>query len=980
MASANNPSNTVTTARRLPVLSNDGAPTVDEAPHTAPHVLGRRRFMELMGASVALSTGAGCTIQPTEKIIPYVKQPEDLVPGRPRFYATAAIHAGVATAVLAESHMGRPTKLEGNPDHPSSVGALDIFSQASVLSLYDPDRSKTVLKTGLPSTYGDVLGALGKAMTDHRAARGRGLAILTGEITSPTARRQLDALVAELPRAKWYVYEAAGRDQVRRGSVLAFGSESHVRYELAQASRIVCLDADLFNPAEPGSVRYARDFATGKRAGVHDPSHMTRLYAFEPTPSVTGASADHRFAVSHAGVAAVAAAIAKKLGVAAPTLALPHGVTAAHIDAVAADLDSHRGHSVVAVGPAQSPEVHALAHAINGALGNLGKTVALTAPIYGGGDNYAASITELSQAITAGKVQTLLILDVNAVYSAPAELDFAAKLMAVPLRVHWGSYVDETAFLCSYHVPASHSLEAWGDARAWDTSAIVQQPLIAPLYKSKSLLEMLAALSFKPTQGGQELVRETWKHLSDADWQIALHDGWVKDSALPPSQPSLQAPQLSLNAAEGTEVIFRADETIFDGRYANNGWLQELSRPMTKLTWDNTIMVSRKTANALGITLGRLTPDDVMEYDLDEAELVELSVGDRKVVGPLLVMPGQADDTITVHLGYGRERAGVVGDGAGFSATPIRTAAGFWAAGGAQLRRTGGTMRLAVTQGHHNMEGRNFARSVKVGDYKKDHEIFHAGAHHASERSLYPAMPLDEKVGWGMAIDLNACIGCSACTIACQAENNIPVVGKEEVLRSREMAWIRVDRYFEGDKDQPEVRFQPVTCMQCENAACEVVCPANATSHHPEGLNDMAYNRCIGTKYCQNNCAYKVRRFNFFPYAMTDNTTSWLQHNPDVTVRSRGVMEKCTYCVQRINYGRTEAKKAGKEIADGAIQTACEVACPTQAITFGNIRDKSSKVSQAKAEHRNYTLLDELNNAPRTSYLGHLRNPNPELA
>jgi molybdopterin-containing oxidoreductase family iron-sulfur binding subunit len=943
----------------------------------------RRRFLQLMGASLALAGLNACTRKPTEKIVPYVRAPEEIIPGKPLFFATAAVRGGMALGVLVESHMGRPTKVEGNPQHPASLGATDAFAQASVLSLYDPDRSQVVTHLGQISTWNAFLSATQTNLALQRITKGAGLRILTETVTSPTLASQLQTLLNEFPAAKWHQYDPVGRDNARAGAALAFGEHVDTRYDLRRADVILSLDAD-FLFSLPGSVRYAREFAARRRVQP-DRATMNRLYVAESSPSLTGSMADHRLPLRPGEIGLLARAVAQRLGVlpGAPPGGQPLEQYARWIDAVARDLQQHRGAGVVIVGDSQPPVVHALGHALNAALGNVGATVAYTPPAEARPVDHAASLRELVADMEAGRVEILVFLGANPAYTAPADLKFAEHVLKVKLRVHWGLYHDETAALCHWHIPATHPLESWSDARAYDGTVTILQPLIAPLYDGRSAHEVLTALRGQPGRSSHDIVRDHWKQWYQGDdferfWQTALHDGVVAGTTLTPKPVSLRS-DWAQEGAEGQgpgvgprpqappalTLIFRPDPTVWDGSFANNGWLQELPKPLTKLTWDNAALISPATAERLGLA---------------NEDVVELRLGERAVRAPVWILPGHAEDSVTVSLGYGRTRAGRVGSGAGFNAYLLRPAETPWYAEGLEIRKTGLTYRLACTQNHHSLEGRPLVLSATLAEYQEHpdfvHEFIHAPA---PETTLYPPYRY-EGYAWGMAIDINACIGCGACVVACQAENNIPIVGKEQVIVGREMHWLRVDRYYKGDLDNPETYYQPIPCMHCENAPCEVVCPVAATAHSAEGLNDMVYNRCVGTRYCANNCPYKVRRFNFLQYADSGTPGLQLLYNPDVTVRTRGVMEKCTYCVQRINAARIEAKLEDRRIRDGEVMTACQQACPTQAIVFGDINDPTSLVSRLKAEPRNYPLLAELNTRPRTTYLARLRNPNPAIA
>ncbi len=926
----------------------------------------RRELLTLMGASIALAGLTGCVRQPAEKIFPYVKAPEELVPGVPLFYATAHLHGGYARGILAKSYEGRPIKIEGNELHPSSLGGTDVFAQASVLQMYDPDRSQTLTDRGEIRPWTAFLAAARLALETERPGGGAGLRFLTRTVTSPTLRRQIEDVLAALPKARWTTWEPAGRENAAAGARLAFGEDVEPLYAFDRADVVLSLEAD-FLGSGPAMPRAVRDFVSRRRG-----ENPNRLYVVEATPSLTGARADHRRPMTPDEIEAFAVSVAVAVGAVAS--AAP---TDPFVEAVAADLKAHRGSSLVLAGDSQPPPVHALAHAINETLGNAGRTVRYGEPAAPAPEGASGQpLAELAADMAAGRVSTLVIIGGNPVYDAPADLEFARAMGKVPLRIHWGLYDDETSRVSHWHVAAAHDLEAWSDARAVDGTVTILQPLIAPIFSGKSAHELLAAFSDEPERSGHDIVKGFWRGKlpgGDAEfgWRKALHDGVVADSALPVKtvrvregffEPETRHPA----AGSGLTLLFRPDSTVWDGAYSNNGWLQELAKPLTKLTWENAALVAPKTAEKLGITT---------------EDVVDLSIGGRRVAAPVWVMPGQAENCVTVHLGYGRRRAGRVGDGKGFDAGALRTSAALWTASGLEVRKTLLRAKLATTQDHHSMEGRDPIRAVTAEAYAKDPEVVaRMGEEPPGPRdTLYPTLP-SGSYAWGLSIDLSTCVGCNACVIACQSENNIPVVGKDQVSRGRALQWIRIDRYYKGGLDDPETLHQPLTCMHCENAPCEVVCPVNATVHSAEGLNQMIYNRCVGTRYCQNNCPYKVRRFNFYLYADFTTEIHKLVNNPDVTVRSRGVMEKCSYCIQRINRARYEAEKENRPIRDGEIVTACQQACPADAIVFGNISDPQSRVSKARAEKRTYGVLTELGTRPRTTYLASLSNPNPALA
>jgi MoCo/4Fe-4S cofactor protein with predicted Tat translocation signal len=935
---------------------------------------GRRQFLKVMGASLALAGLSACTRQPTETIMPYVRQPEEVIPGKPLFFATAVPMTAVALGVLVESHLGRPTKIEGNPGHPASLGATDAIAQASILDLYDPDRSQTLTYLGDIRPWSSFLGAAREALASQTANGGAGLRFLTGATTSPTLADQFRGVLQTFPKAKWHRYEPAGRHALHSGARQAFGEPLNTYYQLDKADVILSLDAD-FLCTGTASVRYAADFAARRRVRG-DRTAMNRLYVVESTATPTGAKADHRLPLRAADVEAFAAAVAAGVGAhGVDTSAgnqMSGGPHAKWIAAVVKDLQQHRGASVVIPGECQSPAVHVLAHAINIALDSSGKTVVHTDPLDPNSADDIESLHELVQDMDAGKVEMLVIVGGNPVYNAPVDFGFAQRMSKVKLRIHMGLYGDETSELCQWHIPEAHFLESWSDARAYDGTVTVMQPLILPLYFGRSVHELLAAFGDTPNQTPYEIVKGYWnRQHPGADfedwWRKAVHDGIVPNTALPARQPAFKgsaAASAKPVQAQGLEIVFRPDPHIFDGRFANNGWLQELPKPLTKLTWDNAALLSPATAQRLG---------------LQNEDLVELEFRGRKVRAPVWILPGHANDSVTVHLGYGRTNAGRVGNGAGFNAYLLRTSDAPYFGSGLEVRKTGSKYALAVTQHHFLTEGRTIVISGAIDEYRKNPGFVKEQAEEPpKELTIYPGYKYDG-YAWGMAIDQSACVGCNACIVACQAENNIPVVGKEQTAMMREMHWLRIDTYYKGGMDNPETYYQPVLCMHCENAPCELVCPVQATNHSAEGLNDMVYNRCVGTRYCSNNCPYKVRRFNFLLYSDWTTESLKLQRNPDVSVRSRGVMEKCSYCVQRINEAKIEAEKEGRRVRDREIQTACEGACPTQAIVFGDINDPNSRVAKLKAEPLNYSLLAELNTRPRTTYLAALRNPNPEI-
>lgn len=947
----------------------------------AKHTVSRRDFLKLIGAGLAMAGLAGCAQRPTEPIVPYVDQPEEIVPGKPLFFATAMSLSGFGAGVLVENHMGRPTKVEGNPLHPASLGATDSFAQGSVLQLYDPDRAETVTNEGQISTWESFLGALDVELDGITEAGGAGFRILTETVTSPTLGAQLLDVLEQYPQARWHQYEPVGFDNRRAGAQLAFGQFVNTVYTFEAAERILSLDSN-FLFSLPGSVRYASEFIDGRRAWA-DLEEMNRLYAVESTPTITGAKADHRVALRADRIEAFARMVAQELGIGvngdddAPFL----DEYRKWIAAMVRDLQEHAGASLVIAGEEQPPAVHALAHAMNAALDNVGNTLYYTEPVEVEPTIQIESLRELVDDMAAGDVETLLIIESNPVLTAPADLDFVAALENVGFCAHMSLYFDETSRLCDWHVPMSHYLESWSDVRAFDGTASIVQPLIEPLFQSRSPHELFAHILGEATPSAYEVVRSFWADSYgqlaepaeddfETFWRTALHDGVIDGTAFEPIEVSLTdelaaelGPGPDVPASEEElEIIFRPDPSIWDGRFANVAWLQELPKHLTQLTWDNAALMSPATADRLG---------------LSSEDLVELRFRGQELPAAVWVMPGHADDSVTLHLGYGRTGTGRVSEGLGFNAYSLRTLDALWFGSGLEIREAGETYPLASTQQHDTLAGRDLVRAGTFEQFQEEPD-FAQHEHDEELPSLYPEWEYEGNA-WGMAIDLSACIGCNACNIACQVENSIPTVGKEGVRRGREMHWLKVDRYYSGDPGNPSAYFQPRPCMHCEKAPCEVVCPVEATVHDSEGLNQMIYNRCVGTRYCSNNCPYKVRRFNFLDYVEDEEPLYKMWRNPDVTVRSRGVMEKCTYCVQRINHARTEAKKENRPIRDGEIQTACQEACPTQAIVFGDINNEDSLVTQMKAQPLNYGLLAELGTQPRTTYLAALSNPNPEI-
>ena len=986
--------------------------------------ISRRGFMKVMGASLALAGMAGCTKQPDEQIYPYIKQPEDLIISKPDFFASAHPFPTGAVPVLVKGDEYRPIKVDGNPEHPMTKGRSDLFTQASLLDLYDPDRSAHVVKRAAGQTITSDFPEFQDAFTTavKNTGNGEGLVFLSETILSPTLAAQWKQVQTKYPAAKLVQWEPVNRDSARAASKAAFGEYVDTQYRLENADVILALDADfLSSNAFPGFLPMSAAYA--ERHRHHDEAKpMNRLYVVESMPTVTGAKAEHRLGLKPSDMEAFSIALA------GGSYAGGNEQAQKFFRAVLADLKRAGGNAVVIAGEQSSPAIQAAAHAMNAQLGAVGRSVVYTQPIAAIPTEQNADLKNLVGAMAAGQVKVLVILGSNPVYSTPGELRFGEAGSRVPFTVHLGNYMDETGERTTWHVNQAHYLESWSDTRAYDGSISIVQPMIDPLYGGKTAHDVLQVLLDNPQWNAYEAVQANAKTYISGDfgsgWRKALHDGWVQGTAFEPKTVSARSGAIapSLQPAPGGtyEIAFKSDPSLYDGRYANNGWLQELPKQVTHLSWDNAALVSMAT---------------MAQLKAEETEMLELELNGQKVNFPPLMVPGHPDGVVTVHLGSGRW-FGRVGMDIGSDAYKLRSIDAPFYATGLKLTKTGERHNLCVTtvhsmddrgktaqsdlthpdtsgtaslSGHEAME-RGIIRTATLTEAKANPNFANgeepsaerrpdehrdlksdAGALRETpsrEESLFPnAWRYDHKDkstetiqnAWGMAIDLNSCVGCNACVISCYAENNISVVGREEVKRGRNMQWIRIDTYFEGDLHAPKAHFQPMLCQHCENAGCEQVCPVGATVHTPEGLNTMVYNRCVGTRYCSNNCPYKVRRFNFLLYADYDTESLKLMRNPDVSVRSRGVMEKCTYCVQRIEEAKITADKEGRAVRDGEIITACQQACPTDAIVFGNINDKGSRVAKLKAMERSYAVLGDLNYRPRTSYIAGVTNPNPEL-
>jgi Fe-S-cluster-containing dehydrogenase component len=967
--------------------------------------------------------GAGCIRKPTQYILPYTQRPEDLIPGEPRFFATSLQVGASVVGLLVESQDGRPTKIEGNPQHPISRGATDAQTQAVVLSMYDPDRSQSPRHNGADVSWEEAGAGLEAVRESIVSTQGAGWALVLQDRRSPTVRALIERLRLAAPSIRVFVVDETRRTNHIAGLSAVGVTNAQPLFHLDRATTVVALDSD-FLGVEGDNVFHARAFAANRRP-IDQNGSMSRLYAIEPAFTITGATADNRLQLPASQVGEFLKGLANYLGT--KGIVLPGGLqnlaaaetNATWIEKLGDDLVEHRQTAALLVGDRQPAWVHGLAMALNDALGSVGTVV----EFFTQDDRIdAPGLPELATAITDGAITRAIFIGGNPVFDATGDVDFAAAVGRLEESVHLSFSVDETTTLCKWHIPMSHDLECWGDTRATDRTVAIRQPLIDPLYESMSEVELLAALlddaalsegydanTDGELRGGYAQVRRTWRSRApegfDATWRTWIHNGVVVEPNVQPTAVAIVANDLgsavsaiAAPAAGALELVFALDNKVLDGRYANNAWLQELPDPITKLTWDNAALINVETANELGLVFenavdpfdGTSRPEDefipATLYGRLQVQLVTITVNGRSFQIAAMPTPGVARNTLILPLGYGRTAGGRVAEqGKGFSVAAGRSVASPWIVAGATLAMVGETYTLASTQDHGSMEGRPIAREATLDEYQQ-HPSFVTDDELMPDyklRSLWNPPNRREGQQWGMNIDLTTCTGCNACSIACTAENNISVVGKERILQGREMHWIRLDRYYSGMPDNPQAIMQPVACMHCEMAPCEQVCPVAATVHGPEGTNDMAYNRCIGTRYCANNCPFKVRRYNFFAFAKEndrENPLLRLQKNPDVTVRFRGVMEKCTYCIQRVNEARIDAKVQGNDIIqDGAVTPACAQACPSQAIVFGDINDPTSRVSIAKSRNRDYAVLSWLNVHPRTTYLAKIRNPNPHL-
>ncbi len=930
---------------------------------SSPGGVDRRAALRMMTSGVALAL-ASCG-RPAEEIVPYVNVPEGLTPGVPLRFASTLALAGFGRGVIVTSVEGRPIKIDGNPRHPASVGATDVFAEAAVLSLYDPDRIKAVTNGRDVNSWGAFEKALRAQMAVERGRKGSGLRILTNRITSPTLLAQIDALLQRFPEAKWYRYEPVDDDAARAGAAMAFGRPLSAVPRLADARVAVTLDADPIGPG-PEQIRFGRDFVSARKTA--SATEFLRLYAVESAWSLTGANADHRIARSPQRIRNFAVALAGELGAAVSARDLPAD-DARVVKIAAADLTSRPGHAIVLAGRSQPPQVHALCHWINA---RLNAPVDLIDPIDPVEAGHAQSLQALAQDLAAHRVETLVIIGANPAYDGPGDLRLGDLIAAVPFSMHLGLHADETAMRCRWRLPMSHPLESWSDLRAFEGTASIVQPLIRPLYDSRTAHELFAILRGEVSPSSRDIVMSTWRARSGSGdftawWRDVLRSGVVPDTAARPvAAPAVALPQIpDAPEPDSFTLTIAPDPSVWDGGSANNAWLQECPQPLTTQVWGNALHVS---------------PADATRLDLVDGDVVRLQVGSAAIDAPVLVRAGQPENVVAATLGYGRRSAGAIGNGVGFDVFGLRTVDNSWLRTGVRLAKTGAAQNLLLVQKHFQLEGEaiglqprlsiaELAAGKRLGDRPGEQLA-----------TLFPPYPSDG-YAWAMVIDNAACIGCNACVVACHAENNVPVVGPDQIAVGRDMHWLRVDTYVVNGRPG----FSPVPCMHCELAPCEPVCPVAASVHDSEGLNAQVYNRCVGTRFCQSNCPYKVRRFNFFGYADGQEYANLgadvvkAVFNPDVSVRARGVMEKCTYCVQRISRARRAAEKESRRIRDGEVVTACEAACPTRAISFGDLNDPQSTINELRKEPRLYELLGHLGTRPRTTYLAEVRNPNPEL-
>ena len=926
----------------------------------APIALNRRQALSLLATGIA--SGLAACSKPVEEIIPYVKMPERLVPGEAMKFASTLSLSGRGRGVIVTAVDGRPIKIEGNPRHPASLGATDVFAESAVLSLYDPDRSRAVLKQGAIASPEAFRLALQHQLDLMRARGGEGFRLLTGRVTSPTLLRQIDVLLQKFPNAGWHAYEPIDDEKALAGAMLAFGRPLQALPKLDKARVLVTLDADPLGPG-PDQLRNARGFAARRNPQGGD---FSRIYSIEAAPTLTGAKADHRMALQPQLISEVAVAIASAMGATIREASLPDQALRMAKQA-AADLSTNRGSGLVLAGRTLSPETHAIVHWINAQLQAPMDLIEVEKTPDG---RQAGTLADLASAFETGGVNQLVMIGVNPGYDAPNDLEFLSRSTEAGFRLHLGRYADETAGLSTWHIPQTHELETWSDLRSSDGTASLVQPLIRPLFRSWTDHELLALLASEGATSPYDLVRDTWRQRGGSEfegwWTRALHDGVIAGGAAPAAVGQPRLPDIPLAAVSNTEMtlVLRPDPTLWDGSFANNAWLQECPKPLTKQVWGNALSLNPQEATQLGLTSG---------------DVVSLAADSRRIDAPVVVEPGVADGVASLTLGGGRSKAGAIGNGIGTNAYSLRTATNLWAVPKLAIGKTGRREEILTTQ--------NVVRTaVDVRELYPLHTLFEAGTPRAApaetKPSLLPNRPRpDDGHAWAMVIDAAVCIGCNACVVACQAENNVAVVGPEEVARGRDMHWLRVDVYDHGTIERPRPGFQPVPCMHCEHAPCEPVCPVAASVHDGEGLNLQVYNRCVGTRFCEANCPYKVRRFNFFGYSDGEEYANLglesyrAQKNPEVTVRARGVMEKCTYCVQRISAARRAAERDDRPIGLDEVKTACQSACPTSAITFGDLQQKESAVNRQKADPRHYALLEHLGTRPRTTYLADVRNP-----
>jgi MoCo/4Fe-4S cofactor protein with predicted Tat translocation signal len=945
-----------------------------------PNGISRKKFLSLMGASLAMAGLVGCR-RPVEKIIPHVIEPENIIPGVPKHYSTSFSIAGDVYGAVVENHEGRPTKIEGNPSHPLTKGKSNSWLQGTILDLYDPDRLKNITNSKKEAKLSDFLTIWNTLTKKYASTNGEGFAVLTETTNSPTFERLKNLFIDNFPKVDWVTWEPISDENILNGIKDISGSSVIPKYTIGKAKVIVSLDSDFLN-TETNSISNTFDFSNARRV-KSEKNEMNRLYVIENSLSLTGGMADHRYRLTSSQMGELTLTLISELKELGLNISAKkpssNVIDKTWVKELAKDLFKNKGKSLVMAGRGLSSDIHALVFAINNTLSNLGNTVE-----YFTTDNSSLSDTakfgKFSKKLNSGKISTLIMFGGNPVYNAPSNFNFANGLKRVNNTIHLSTQENETSTLSDWVINKSHALESWGDTKTAFGDFAITQPQIEPLFNGISSIEFLARLTGDMTTG-YELVRTTWSSILDKNfnqkWDRVLHDGiFTKNLKSVKSRVKTNLTKFIPKSNSKLEIVFKTSPSLFDGRFANNGWLQETSDPITKLAWDNVALMSHSTAQSLNVK---------------NNDMIAIKNENGKIEIPVWVMPGHADNSISIELGYGRTVCGRIGDNVGQNAYLLRDSNSMWLTSDVMITKLNKTMLLACTQDHHGLDTEKLAadaiqerlpmiyRESTFEEYQNNPKFVEEYDSKIPLKSMWDEHEYKDSPQWGMSIDLNVCTGCNACSVSCQSENNIPIIGKEQVEKGREMSWMRMDRYYTGDMDNPEVAIQPVNCQHCEMAPCEQVCPVAATTHTEDGLNGMTYNRCVGTRYCANNCPYKVRRFNFYNYTKDLPEIVQMAQNPDVTVRFRGVMEKCTFCVQKINQAKIKVNNENRELVDGDVVSACQQSCPADAIVFGDLTDPNSKISLAKKENRDYALLGELNLKPRVTYLAKLRNPNPAL-